>query len=253
MLTKNELKYYSSLLQKKHRTEEKKFLVEGEKLIHEAAGSGLKCECVISSHLFYEKNKHVVDQFEKDAGRVEVVRQIDFEKLCDTKTPQGIVGVFAFPKQSKQINRNEKVIAALENVSDPGNMGTILRNSDWFGVATVLISEDCAEVFSPKVIRSSAGSVFHLNIIEAENFYATLQSLKRDGYKILCADLNGEDIYRLKKNEKAILVLANEANGPSSKILELSDKIVTIPRKGKAESLNVASASAVLFSELTRD
>lgn len=253
MLTKNELKYYSSLLQKKIRTEEKKFLVEGEKLIHEAVDSGLKCEIIISSHLFYEKNKHAVDQFEKSAERVEIVKQIDFEKLCDTKTPQGIVGVFAFPKQSKQIDRNEKVIAAMENVSDPGNMGTILRNCDWFGIVDILISEDCAEVFSPKVIRSSAGSVFHLNIIEPESFYAELQNLKKDGYKILCADLNGEDVYKLKKNSKTILVLANEANGPSPKILELSDKIVTIPRKGKAESLNVASASAVLFSELTRD
>ncbi|MBI1937618.1 MAG: RNA methyltransferase [Ignavibacteriales bacterium] len=253
MLTRNELKYYSSLLQKKHRAEEKKFLVEGDKLIQEAVGSGLKCESIISSHLFYEKSKHEVDQFEKRAERVEIVKQIDFEKLCDTKTPQGIVGVFAFPGQSKQINRNEKVITALENVSDPGNMGTILRNCDWFGIADVLISEDCAEIFNPKVIRSSAGSVFHLNIIEPENFYAALQNLKRDGYKILCADLNGEDIYELKKNSKTILVLANEANGPSPKILELSDKIVTIPRKGKAESLNVASASAVLFSELTRD
>lgn len=182
--------------------------------------------------------------------RKEIIKQIDFKKFSDTKTPQGVVAVFKIPENINDQNSNK--IIALENVSDPGNLGTILRNCDWFGFDNIILSEDCAEIFNPKVIRASAGSVFHININEEKQFYNKLIELKKRQYKILCSDLDGNDLYKFSLPQKYVLVLCNEANGPSPRLLKICDYKISIPRKGKAESLNVASASAVILSYLSK-
>lgn len=252
MLSKNQIKYYSSLLNKKQRHQEKKFIVEGLKLITDAIDSGFRCEIVISQKDFLDENIGFVKFIEKNKINFDSAKAQDFEKLCDTKNPQGIVGVFNFKELTKTDFANEKLIVALENISDPGNLGTIIRNCDWFGVKNVVLSSDCAEIYNPKVVRSSAGSIFHLNLFYEDNFYGVLEEQKKTGYKILCADLNGENLYSFAQNEKMILALANEANGPTEKLLQICDLKITIPKKGNAESLNVASASAVLISQLTK-
>lgn len=252
MLTKNRLKYYSSLLNKKHRVDEKKFLVEGRKLITEALDSGYTCEIILTLNETADENQSLIKQLSKKKIISEIVRSSDFVKLCDTKNPQGIIGVFHVKEQNKPVFENENLIVAMESISDPGNVGTIIRNSDWFGVKNILLNRDCAEVYSPKVIRASAGSVFHLNIFEEKDFYNVLKKQKKNGFVILCADLNGENLYASSYNKKTILVLANEANGPTNNLLEICDSKITVPRIGKAESLNVASASAVILAELTR-
>jgi RNA methyltransferase, TrmH family len=145
-----------------------------------------------------------------------------------------------------------KLIAALDGINDPGNVGTIIRNADWFGVKEILLSNDCADVYNPKTIRASAGSIFHLSMMIEDNLIRSLSSLKQKGYRILCADITGKNIYQYKKDEKAIIVFSNEANGPSDELLNTANERVTVPKKGKAESLNVASASAVILSELTK-
>lgn len=256
MLTQKELKYYASLLQKKYRQEYKKFLVEGFTLIQEAINSNYKCEIIISSFLYAQKNNEILIHLKNKNLRTEIINQNLFEKLCDTKTPQGIIGVFLFPEsnlnKSKNILEKEKLIVALENISDPGNLGTILRNCDWFGFNNILLSPDCAEVFNPKVIRASAGSLFHVNFYETDNFYDTLKDLKKSGYKIYCTDLDGSNIYELKPSEKSVVIFSSEAHGPSENLLQVSDLKITIPRFGNAESLNVASASAVVLSEMSK-
>lgn len=252
MLTKNQLKYYSSLLNKKHRVDEKKFLVEGRKLITEALDSGYTCEIILTLNESADENQSLIKQLSKKKIISEIVRSSDFVKLCDTKNPQGIMGVFHVKQQNKPAFENENLIVAMESISDPGNVGTIIRNSDWFGVKNILLNPDCAEVYNPKVIRASAGSVFHLNIFEEKDFYNVLKEQKENGFVVLCADLNGDNIYSLNNKHKTILVLSNEANGPTNKLLEICDSKITIPRIGKAESLNVASASAVILSTLSK-
>ncbi|MCX6170021.1 MAG: RNA methyltransferase [Ignavibacteriales bacterium] len=253
MLSKNQLKYYSSLLNKKIRQEEKKFIVEGPKLIYEAIESDFRCELVVALKDFLDENNSFVNILVKNNIKYDPVKKTELEKLCDTKTPQGVIGVFNFNEKAEAGILKDKLIVAMENISDPGNLGTIIRNCDWFGVKNVLLTSDCAEKYNPKVIRSSAGSVFHLNLFYKNNFYGVLEEQQKYGYKILCADLKGENLYHISQNEKMILLLANEANGPSEKILEICDLKITIPKKGEAESMNVASASAVLLSELTRN
>ena len=251
MLTKNELKYYSSLLTKKFRKQENKFIIEGPKLIKEAIDANFKCEIVFVTKTFSESNLEIIEDLKKNKSRIEIIKTNDFEKLSETKTPQEIIAVFL--KKLDSVNEFlENLIVALEDVSDPGNLGTIIRNCDWFGIRTVLLSEACAEIYNPKVIRASAGSVFHLSIMETKDFYLSLSELKKEKYHLVCADTDGKNLYQFEKSSKKVVVFSNEANGPTNQLLGLIDEKVTIPGKGSAESLNVASASAVILSELTR-
>ncbi|MBZ0199521.1 MAG: RNA methyltransferase [Ignavibacteriaceae bacterium] len=250
MLTKNELKYYSSLLKKKNREVEKKFLVEGYKLVDEALNSKYRCDIIISTNAFAEREDEFIYSLQKKQIRVETVKNYEFEKISDTINPQGIAAVFAMDKEEVFIAG--EIILALEDVSDPGNVGAILRNCGWFGVTSVILSETCADIFNPKTLRASMGSVFHLSIKRSQNFIDDISKLTGEGYSILTAHLTGENIYKLTLPEKLVIVFANEANGPSMELLNASDKLIHIPKFGKTESLNVANSSAVILSEIKR-
>ncbi len=250
-MTKNKLKYYSSLQKKKYRKTEKKFPVEGAKLIREALESEYPCEIIFYTNQFEEKSLEFIEYLKKRECRCELISQKELERLSDTESPQGIIGIFTERELSSSVS-NSKILLALEDVSDPGNMGTIVRNSDWFGLGKIIVSRDCAEIYNPKVIRASAGSVFHVEVFRPDNFYEFLSELKKADYTILTADLTGENVYDFKPGGKIVLILANEANGPTEILKSITDKSITIPGYGKAESLNVASASAVLISELVR-
>jgi RNA methyltransferase, TrmH family len=253
MITKAELKYYSSLLKKDFRDDQKKFLVEGEKLILEALNSGLECETIICKNVFSEDNDESVRSFAKRVGRIEIISEKEFQKVQATVNSQGIIGVFKKkPTSVSSDTIKGKLIVTLDSINDPGNVGTIIRNADWFGVKEILLSENCADIYNPKTIRASAGSIYHLNIIIENNLILCLTSLKQKGYLILCADINGKNIYDYSKINKEIIVFSSEANGPSNELLQIADERMTVPKKGKAESLNVASASAVILSELTK-
>lgn len=253
MITKAELKYYSSLLKKNFRDEQNKFLVEGEKLIFEALTNRLDCEAVICKNDFSQENGETVESLSKRVSRFEIISDRDFQKIQATVNSQGIIGIFKkkptifFPDAIKG-----NLIVALDGINDPGNVGTIIRNADWFGVKEILLSNNSADVYNPKTIRASAGSLFHLTIINDDNLIQSLNSFKQKGYRILCADITGKNIYEYKRKEKEIIVFSNEANGPISELLNIVDEKLTVPKKGKAESLNVASASAVILSELTK-
>ena len=252
MLTKNQLKYYSSLLQKKFRASENKFIVEGKKIVEEALTSGYLAEIILCTNLFKENNNSFFENKIIKGSRIEVVKNHEFEKLSDTKSPQGIAAVFHKKKRGKEPKLSGELVAALENISDPGNLGTIFRNCDWFGVKEIILSKECAEIYNPKVIRASMGSIFHFNIAEDNDFINSLKSLHSNNYDVVTADLDGENLYKFKKGKNIVVVFCNEANGPSKELLKISNRKITIPQKGKAESLNVASASAVILSELTR-
>jgi TrmH family RNA methyltransferase len=253
MISKKELQYYSSLLTKRHRKSENKFLVEGEKSVLEGLKSKYECEVIFVTHKFSEEHKEIFDQIKRTKHRFITLKQKEFEKISDTKAPQGIAAVFVKPelKFSFDSFKKDKIIVMLDNISDPGNLGTIFRNCDWFGVKTVLLRENIVEYTNPKVIRASMGSIFHLNIFEHIS-YKHLEKLKLSGFEILCSDIDGENVFTYKRESKKVLVLSSESHGPSTEIESISDKKICIPRVGNAESLNVASASAVLLAQLTK-
>jgi len=252
MISKNELKYYSSLIKKKFRESEKKFLVEGQKSVYEGIKSDFDCEIVFVTNKFAAEEVQFIKDLESRNFKVAVLKSTDFNKVSDTKTPQGIAAVFEIKKTKLNlISLDDPLLVYLENISDPGNFGTIIRTCDWFGIQNILLSKESSGIFNPKVIRSSMGSVFHVNIFEDVTL-DELSVLKNSGYEFLCGDIDGENVYEIKKKERTLLFLANESRGPSEKLLTITDKKITIPGKGKAESLNVAAASAIILAELTK-
>lgn len=252
MLTKNELKIYSSLLKKKFRKLEKKFIVEGKKIVLEGLRSNYLCEIVLSTNQFYEANIDLFKRFQKRLIRYELLKGNEFKRLSDTNSPQGIAAVFSYKEENNHVEPDIKTIVALESISDPGNLGTILRTCDWFGFKHVLISPDSADIYNPKVLRSTMGSIFHLNVLESENFYSQLKNYKKSGYKIVVTDLSGENVFELTLPGKVIIVFSSEAHGPSEELFKITDQKITIPKYGDAESLNVSSAAAVVLSYITR-
>jgi RNA methyltransferase, TrmH family len=253
MISKKEFQYYSSLLTKKYRKAEHKFLVEGKKSVLEGLESSYKCEVIFVTDRFSEENAETITSIPTTKHKIITLKQKEFQKISDTETPQGLAAVFYKPKlQFSQASfKDDKIIVMLDNISDPGNLGTIIRNCDWFGIKNILLSENIVDYTNPKVIRASMGSVFHLNIFE-ELQISKLLEIKEKGFEILCADIEGENVFTHKSEMKKILVLSSEVHGPSKEIEKISDKKISIPKIGNAESLNVASASAVLLAVLTK-
>ena len=251
MISKNELKYYSSLLIKKFRQKEEKFIVEGLKTVEEGLNSSYKCDTVFVTPAFIDSFPEVISILKKKTGNVHELKSLDFQKISDTKSPQGIAAVFNKHYPKKNINvLKEKIIVLIDNVSDPGNLGTILRTCDWFGIYNVLITDESVEYLNPKVIRASMGSIFHLNIYD-DIFANDLENLKANGYQVICSDIKGKNIFSYQTNKKSIITFSNESNGPSEMIRSLANEFITIPGKGRAESLNVSSAAAIILSRLS--
>jgi len=253
MISKNDLQYYSSLLTKKHRRTEKKFIVEGKKSVLEGLLSSYECEVVFVTNKFAEEHEDAIAQLGKVKKKIVSLKQKEFLNITDTESPQGIAAVFVKPELEFSIDffTDEKIIVMLDNIADPGNLGAIIRTCDWFGVRKIFLSENIVDYTNPKVIRSSMGSVFHLNLYEDVNA-SQLNKLRENDFEILCADTEGENVFTYRSEKKKILILSSESHGPSKEIEKISDKKICIPRIGNAESLNVASASAVLLAHLTK-
>lgn len=248
MISKSDLKYYSSLLIKKYRVQEEKFIVEGLKIVEEGLNSNYSNEVVFVTPLFADSFSEIVSVLKKKASTIIELKSSEFQRISDTKAPQGIAAVFEkkYPKR-KLTELKENIIVLIDNISDPGNLGTIIRTCDWFGVYNILITNESVEYLNPKVLRSSMGSVFHLNIYD-EVFENDIINLKSEGYQIISSDIKGKNVFNFNPETKSVLVFSNESNGPSEMISELADKTISIPGKGRAESLNVSSAAAIIIS-----
>jgi len=251
MLTKAEVKKLSSLSQKKYRLEYNLFITEGIKSVTDGLDSDYQCEILLVTNEFQNDNPKIIAGIKKNI-RIEVVKNSEMQKICDTVNPQGIAAAFQIRDTDKSNFKNSKVIVVLENISDPGNLGTIIRSCDWFGIWSVLANQNCADLYNPKVIRSTMGSVFHINYMYTEVLYNELLQLKSTGFNILTADMKGKNVFEKKFDEKTIICFCNEANGPTEELKMITDEFIHIPAKGKAESLNVASAAAVIISRVSK-
>lgn len=250
MISKNDLKYFASLNQKKYRNQEKRFLAEGVKIVLEGIESYYPCELVLVTYEFAENNESLIKQLKRKNIKTELVNSPDFQKISDTKTPQGIIGVFKFDKFYFHLDKKHSSnLVYIDNISDPGNLGTILRTCDWFGISEVLISPESAEYLNPKVIRASMGSIFHLTVYDDVEL-DTIIKIKSKGYKVICSDLEGDNLFDFIFPEKFILTLSSESSGPSQELVSAADRFVTIPKSGNAESLNVAVAAGIIMSKM---
>jgi TrmH family RNA methyltransferase len=255
MLSKNELKYYSSLKQKKIRENEGKFLIEGFHLLEECLRSSYFLECVIvSESVSFEKNSKFLSELEKKKIPVHYLKESLFNKLSDTGNSQGIAAV-VLTKQDKYYESlyKSKLIIALDKINDPGNMGTIIRTAYWFGVDSIVISEDSVDIHNPKVLRSTQGALFHVDIYNEVNLPGTLENLKKHGLKTYLLDVKGEkNLSSITPGEKTIFVFGNEAGGISEDIRNKGYERVKIEGFTNCESLNVSATCAIALYEFTR-
>jgi RNA methyltransferase, TrmH family len=238
------LKWYKSLDSVKSRVDARAFLVEGTRAIKQ----------LIDHHpdkiieiLVTEK---LASQYSGPNLRILTEQQID--SISSTKTPQGVIAVAKLPMEtySDSLPANPGAsILLLEDIQDPGNAGTLIRTASAFDFSTVIMSEKCADPFSPKCVQSTAGSILSINIRRSNNYLKFAQQLKDQGFRIVASDLKGsENPGILGKSARTLLALGNEASGLTKSVLALSDHLLKIPiNENNAESLNVASCGAILM------
>lgn len=257
-LSREKLKQIYKLKTEKERDKEVKFLIEGLRLCKEFLSSDWKAEMVLFSSEFAESTagQKLIEEFSKRGSQVFRVKKMDIEKLADTETPQGIVAVVKKKKftLSKDFLEKASLLLALDNIRDPGNLGTMIRTADASGADGILLSNGCVELYNPKVIRSTMGSIFHVPVIEGLDLIKILQEMKSSGFKIFISDVHqGRDYAKVDYPEKACLIIGSEASGISEQILDLADVKVRIPIFGKAESLNASVAAGILLYEIARN
>lgn len=245
--TKNKkYKFIKSLQHKKTRMHEGLFVVEGKKSVLDALKSNYEITTVAMSETFYNESNDVLPY----ACETLVIGDNIFDGLCDTKTPQGIVAVVKMRNNELRYD-NTHLYVYCDNVSDPGNLGTIIRTADASGVKGVMLSEECTDPYSPKCVRASMGSFFNIDVIPNVS-YERLFALK-DEAMLYCGALCDDSIPYTKVDftKPSVIIVGNEANGVSEKILEECEHII-IPIIGNAESLNVGIAAAIIMYEAVR-
>ena len=241
MITKNQVKYIQSLGQKKCRDTEQVFVAEGPKLVNELLIAE-NCRIV---HLYAVKEW--IDQSQTNVEITEVTPE-ELQKISQLTTPNQVLAI------AKKIGwEGEPVIRgtvslALDEIQDPGNMGTIIRLADWFGIKNIFCSLNCVDVYNPKVVQSSMGSIVRVRV----NYTDLITWLTdNNAVRIYATAMNGRDITKMETINEGIIIIGNESKGISGEIVKLSNVQITIPGKGKAESLNAAVAAGIILSHLT--
>ena len=245
-MTKSDIKYIQSLAHKKQREEEGLFVVEGVKMVDE---------------LLLNFPDRIVRIFAIETwinDRIEIVKKYNsincidlqfLERVSFLQTPNEVLALVSMPTIEMLPSISNGLTLVLDQIQDPGNLGTIIRTADWFGVKQIICSVDTSDAFSPKVVQASMGSLMRLNI-----FYLELDSvLKNLGeVPIYTAELNGESLFDLEFRQPFVLVIGNESRGVSEKISKLATKKITIPTLGNAESLNASVAAGIILSHASR-
>ncbi len=242
MVSKNQKKLIKSLYQKKYRKQHGLFVAEGKKVVKELLDAGLKLHSLFT----IDENAFEVDEQYQYYTTTEELKQISF-----LTTAQTALALFYIPESTK-IN-TDGLVMALDDVRDPGNLGTIIRLCDWFGIQDLVCSQETVDCFNPKVIQATMGSITRVNItyLDLEKFL----TLQEPNTTIFGTFMDGNTIYSESLPEKAIIIMGNEANGISKTIVDTINQRITIPQFGsnqKTESLNVATAAAIVLSEFRR-
>ncbi|MBT2563902.1 RNA methyltransferase [Pedobacter sp. ISL-68] len=245
MLSKSQISFIKSLHQKKYRKEHGLFIVEGIKSIKEFIQSSYHIHTI-----FYNSEQYnLLPKLPANINLFEV-KNAELDKISTLQTPQGFLALVHIPKNKalalKELKNQFTLV--LDGVQDPGNMGTIIRTADWFGFKNIICSADCVEVFNPKTVQATMGSLARVNIYEAD----LPALLEKNTIPVFGALLDGESIYKTQWGAEGLVILGNEGKGISAEVIKKINKPVTIPRIGEAESLNVAVSAAIFCAELVR-
>ena len=240
MVSKNQIKLITSLQQKKYRFANQLFFAEGIKVIQELVESNFELV-----HLYSTQNDF--EQVSND--KKTTISESDLKKITALATPNSCLAVFKIPAEKKIIESG--LILALDSIRDPGNLGTILRLCDWFGIDQLICSKDAVDIYNPKVVQATMGSIARVNVnyVDLENFINQTQ------LPVFGTFMDGDNIYKTNLPQEGIIIVGNEANGISSELEKTIKNRLSIPRFGnlqKTESLNVATATAIILSEFRR-
>ncbi len=237
-ISKNEIKLIRSLQQKKFRIQENKFVVEGKKAVQEALQSG---DIVLKA--FTTDEEFSVEM------KVPLIHARDMEQISSLTNAPGYLAVL---KQSLKslLTVKGKTFCIANAISDPGNLGTLIRTCEWFGVDALLLDEHCVDAYNPKVVQATMGSVLRLSIAEASG-QEIIEFCKVNSIPILAADLNGTPIQEFRAPQKWALVVGSESHGVSNEFIHASKECLTIPAMGEAESLNAAIAAGIALYALS--
>ena len=244
-----QMKHVRELLSKSRaRAQAKEYVVEGVRMCREIPAEDLKT-------LYVAESFAAANDLSMFGTEPEIVKDFVMEKISDTKTPQGILAVAKQPRWKLEdlLSKEKCTLFFLENLQDPGNLGTIIRCAEGAGVDGVILSAGCADAFSPKVIRSTMGSIFRVPVISVEDFQKTLKDAQNAGFQLYAAHLKGRKDYdQVAYPGKSGILIGNEAAGLSERAAEACDELVKIPMEGHVESLNAAVAASVFMYEIYR-
>lgn len=242
MLTKSKIKFIQSLSHKKFRDEAGVFVAEGPKLFN---------ELIDQPNLILQEIYATGEWIESgitDASINEKLTRIDssyLDRISSLNTPNQLVAIFKKPGFEKQHSYKGKLTIMLDNVQDPGNLGTIIRCADWFGIEQVICSKDSVDAFNSKVVQSTMGSIGRVEV----KYQDLLQVIDENKIPVFAATLDGTDLYGMNKPVEGFIVIGNESKGISESVLQAATEKITIPKKGKAESLNASIAAAIILAE----
>ena len=250
----NELiKHIKKLKDKKYRDENNEYIIEGIKLIEEAVNENAKIKNIII-------NENTTNTYELPTNVMLEIAKYDciyvtdkiFNSITQVTNPQGIMAIVAKESSQDEIDFTQDIIVVLDDVQDPGNLGTILRTVDSIGLNQIIVSQNTADCYNPKVVRSTMGAIFRLNIIQSNDLMETIKTIKKHHFKLMVTSLQTENsIYDIKFDKK-IIVIGNESNGVSKEIQDYADEKAKIPMLGKTESLNASVAAGIVMYEYVR-
>ncbi|MGE5106983.1 MAG: TrmH family RNA methyltransferase [Sphingobacteriales bacterium] len=246
MLSKTQVKYIQSLSHKKFRDEEGVFIAEGPKIVAEI----LKEKPSAVRYIYAVKNWHETNEnLVKNIGTESLneVSEKELEKISSLNTPNQVFAIIKKLPAKQNIDCKIQLVIALDEIQDPGNLGTIIRIADWFGIKHIICSKDCADVYNSKVVQSTMGSIIRVNVM-----YTDLEDFlnKQKGIEIMAAALEGIPVQKIKEGKNGVLLIGNESKGISKELLSFASTKITIPQIGKAESLNAAVATGIILSHL---
>jgi TrmH family RNA methyltransferase len=239
MVVKSQIKFIKSLQQKKHRLATGLFVAEGMKMVSELLQTSIPAQEIYTTNPEFLQNHSV---------KSELVSEAELKRMSGLKSPNKVLAVFRIPEAAPPAFRDWTLL--LDGVKDPGNMGTIIRLCDWFGISELLCSEDTVDCYNPKVLQATMGSIARVNIVYTDLEKAIIEAK----LPVYGAFMEGENVYSTAWPEKGLLVMGNESHGISEKIKMVLNGKVSIPQFGRksAESLNVATATAILLNEIRR-
>ena len=243
MLVKQKIKYIQSLGQKKFREQEGLFIAEGPKIVKELLqADNANINELYAIKEWINENKEITSNNE-----VVEVTPIELEKISQLTTPNKVVAVVKQFNEEVKIVTKGKITLVLDVIQDPGNFGSIIRIADWFGILQIVCSNDCADIYNPKVVQSTMGSIARVKIIYTD---VAIWLDQQNEIRIYATTLEGKDVTKMKPVKEGIIIIGNESKGIREELIQFANEKITIPKKGKAESLNAAIATGIILSHI---